>query len=108
MSGIPAYMGHIHVHVFHVEKQVLWETQSHHMVVDVAMNRTERLEGFKSLRGLDVPDVAGVPYLIHVLEEVIDLRDDYAMRIRYDTYLFQTQKTLNSKLLITNWIKSSP
>ena len=82
MSGIASDVGHIDVDIFHLEEQVLWVLQAYDMVVDVAMNSPQRLEGCELFGGFNVPDVAGMPYLIHVLEEIKDLRDEGSVGIR--------------------------
>ena len=85
MTGIASDMGHIHMHVFHLKKQVFRILKAYDVVVDVAMNRAERLESLKLLRGLNVSNVAGMPDLIHILEEVKDLWDDGPMGVGQHT-----------------------
>jgi len=51
------------------------------MVVDVAMHGTQRLEVGQSIGGLDVADVARMPQLVNVLEEVEKLWYERAMRV---------------------------
>jgi len=83
MSRITADMGHIHMHVLNFEEQFPWILNTDDVVIDVAVNSAERLEAFKLLRGLNVSYVAGMPYLVHVLEKVKDLRNQSSVGIRY-------------------------
>ena len=68
MAWIAADVGHVDVDVFHVEKQILWILHSHHMVVDVAMHGTQRLEMRQGIGGFNVADVARMPQLVDVPE----------------------------------------
>lgn len=61
VAGIAANVGHINVHIFHVEKEVCWVLHPYDMVVDVAVNSAQRLERSQSFGGLDAADVARMP-----------------------------------------------
>ena len=82
MAGIAADVGHVDVDILDVEKQVLRVLQAHHMVVDIAMNGAQRLERGQGIGCFDIADVARVPQLVNVLEEVEKLRNEGAMRVR--------------------------
>jgi hypothetical protein len=71
------------MHVLNFEEQFPWILNTDDVVIDVAVNSAERLEAFKLLRGLNVSYVAGMPYLVHVLEKVKDLRNQSSVGIRY-------------------------
>ena len=57
MPRIAADMGHIYLHVFHLEKQIFRISHPDDMVVNVAMNGTQRLEMCQSFGGSDVADI---------------------------------------------------
>ena len=78
---ITADMGHVDIDIFHMEKQVFGILQAHGVVVDVAMNRPQRLEVGQSLSRLDVAQIASVPQLVNVLEEVEKLWHEGTMGI---------------------------
>ena len=82
MAGITADVGHVDIDILDVEKQVLGILRPHHVVVDVAVDGAQRLERSQGLGRLDVADVARMPQLINILEEVKKLRNQGAVRIR--------------------------
>ena len=86
MAGITADVGHVDIDILDVEKQVLGILHPHHMVVDVAVDGTQGLEGSQGLGRLDVADVARMPQLINIFEEVEQLRNEGAVRIRKNPY----------------------
>ena len=94
MSWITSDVGHVHMHVLDFEEQFPRILHPDDVVVDVAVDSAERLECFKLLRGLNVSYVAGMPYLVHVLEKVKDLRNQTSMSVRY--YADAKQKAVNS------------
>ena len=85
MAGIAPDMGHIDVDVLHLEEEVFGVLQTDDVVVDVAVNSPQRLEGCELFSGFDVSDVTGMPNLVHVLEEIKDLRDDGPVCVRYNS-----------------------
>ena len=85
-------MCHEDVYIFDVKELVFWVLHPDNVVVAVAVNSTQWLEGSQLLGGLDVADVAGMPNLIHILEKVKDLRDDRAMRVGKDADSFHKNK----------------
>ena len=74
-------MGHVDIDVFHMEKEVFWVLQPNDVVVDVAVNRAQRLEVSQGLGSFDIADVARVPQLVDVLEEVEKLWHEGTMRV---------------------------
>ncbi len=82
VAGIAADMGHVDIDILDMEKQVLGILHSHDMVVDVAMHSAQWLEVGQSIGGLDVADVASMPQLVNILEEVEKLWYERAMRVR--------------------------
>ena len=82
MPGIAADVGHVDINVLDMEEQILRVLHPHDMVVDVAVDGTQGLELGQGIGGFDVADVAGMPQLVDVLEEVEELRDEGAVRIR--------------------------
>ena len=95
MAWIAADVGHVDVDVFHMEKQILGILHPHDMVIDVAMHGAKRLEMSQGIGSLDVADVARMPQLVDVLEEVEELWDEGAMRVRKNTYFFHFKFTIN-------------
>ena len=87
MAWIAADMGHVDVNVFDMEEQVFGILHANDVVVDVAMHGTQRLEMSQGIRGFYVADVARMPQLIDVLEEVEELRDEGAVRVRQNADL---------------------
>ena len=94
MPWVTPDVGHVYMYVLHLEKQVLGVLQSDDMVVDIAMNSSKRFEGFELFGGFNVADVAGMPYLVNVLEEIKDLGDDDAMRVGKDADPFHDGRLL--------------
>ena len=81
------------------EEQILRILQPDDVVVDVAVDSSQRFEGCELFGGFNVPDVAGMPNLIHVLEEIKDLRDDGPMSVGNNSNSFH-QKLLTSNFLL--------
>lgn len=104
MSGIAPDVGHVNVGVFHLEEQILGVLQSDDVVVDVAVNSPQRLEGCELFSGLDVSDVTGMPNFVHVLKKVKDLGDNRPVGVRENADAFHGNK--NVKLFIAVWLAS--
>ena len=81
VAGIAPDMGHVDIDILDMEKQVLGVLHPHDMVIDVAMHGTQRLEVGQSIGSLDVADVARMPQLVNILEEVEKLWYERAMRV---------------------------
>ena len=81
VAGIAPDMGHVDIDILDMEKQVLGVLHSYDMVVDVAMHSTQWLEVGQGIGGLDVADVARMPQLVNILEEVEKLWYERAMRV---------------------------
>lgn len=76
MPWIASDMGHVDMHVLYLKKLIFRILQSDDVVIYVAVYSTKRLERLKLFGNLYVPDVTGMPNLIHILEKGVDLRDD--------------------------------
>ena len=81
VAGIAPDMGHVDIDILDMEKQVLGILHPHDMVVDIAMHGTQRLEVGQGIGSLDVADVARMPQLVNILEEVEKLWYERAMRV---------------------------
>ena len=95
MAWIAADMGHVNIDILDVEKQIFGILHPHDMVVDVAIYGTQRLEMSQGIGSLDVADVARMPQLVDILEEVEELWNKRAMRVRKNTYFFHFKFTIN-------------
>ena len=82
VAGIATDVGHVDIDILDMEKQVLGILHPHDMVVDVAMHGPQGLEVGQGLGRLDAADVARMPQLIHVFEEMEKLWYERAMRVR--------------------------
>ncbi len=82
VAGIPTDVGHVDINVLDMEKQVPRILHTHDMVIDVAMYSTQGLEIGQGIGGLYIADIARMPQLVNVLEEVEKLWYEGAMRIR--------------------------
>ena len=82
VAWIAPDVGHVDIDILDMEKQVLGILHPHDMVVDVAMHGTQRLEVGQGIGSLDVADVASMPQLVNILEEVEKLWYERAMRVR--------------------------
>ena len=81
VARIAADVGHVDIDILDMKKQILGILHSHDMVVDVAMHSTQWLEVGQGIGGLDVADVARMPQLVNVLEEVEKLWYERTMRV---------------------------
>ena len=95
MAGITADVGHVDIDILDMEKQVLGVLHPHHVVVDVAVDGAQGLERSQGLGRLDVADVTRMPQLVDVLEEVEQLRNQGAVRIRKNAYFFHLRLIIN-------------
>ena len=84
VSGITTDVGHIDIGIFDVEKQVLGILHADYMVVNIAVDGTQRLEVGQGVSRFNVADVACMPQFINVFEKVEKLWDENAMCIRQD------------------------
>ena len=84
MVRVTADVGHEDVDIFDVEIEVLGILHSDDVVVHVAVYGSQRLEGGQSLSRLNAADVARMPQLIHVLEEVEELWYEGTMGVGKD------------------------
>ena len=90
-------MGHVDVCVLYLEEQVSGVLQADNVVVNVAVNSPQGFEGCELFGGFNVPDVAGMPNLIHVLEEVKDLGNEGPVGVGKDADALH--KTENGKYI---------
>ena len=81
VARIAAYVGHIDIHVFDMEEQAFGILHPDDMVVDVAMHGAQWLEGGQGISRLDAANIARVPQLVDVFEEMEELRYEGAVRI---------------------------
>ena len=84
MAGIAADVGHVDVDILDMEGQALGVLHPYDVVVDVAMHGPQGLEVGQGLGRLDAADVARMPQLIHVFEEMEELWYEGAMGVRQD------------------------
>ena len=52
------------------------------MVVDVAMDSPKGLESLELFCCFNVPDITGMPNLVHIFEEAVNLGDNDSMSVR--------------------------
>ena len=81
MSRVAADVGHVDVDVFHVKEEVFGVLHPNDLAVDVAVHGAQRLEVGQGLGCLNAADVAGMPQLVNVFEEVEELWHERTMRI---------------------------
>lgn len=81
-SGVSAYMGHKHLHPFTFKETVQRMDKPQVVIVAVACNSYKRLETAYFFRQLHSPaEVTCMPYLVHGLEEVLELPAEDAVCI---------------------------
>ena len=80
-SWITSYMCHEDVYIFDMKKLVFRVLHPDNVVIAIAVNSTQWLEGRQLLGCLNVANIAGMPNLIHILEKIKDLRNERAMRV---------------------------
>ena len=87
--GISANMDHQDLKPFALEKPVDRVGISKVIVVAVAGHAEHRLEGCNLFSGPETAaEISRMPNLVHRSQEFPELLAEYAMRIRYETYLF--------------------
>ena len=84
MSRIAADVGHVDVHILDVKKEVFGILQTHGVVVNVAVDGSQRLEMRQGVSSFDIANITRMPQLVNVLEEVEELWDDGAVCVRQD------------------------
>lgn len=81
MSWIAPDVGHVDFDVLYVKEEVLGVLHSHDVAVDVAVHGAQRFEVAQGFGGLNAADVASVPQLVNVFEEVEELWHERTMCI---------------------------
>ena len=70
MAWIASNMGHVDIDVFHMEKQVFGILHAYDVVINVAVDGTQRFEVSQCIGSLDITDITSMPQLVNVFEEV--------------------------------------
>lgn len=82
MTGITAYMGHEDRHPSALEELMMGVLETDVLSVTVAMDTDKRLEGCYLIgRSESASEVSGMPYLVHRLEELLELWAEYSVSV---------------------------
>jgi hypothetical protein len=80
--GISSYMGHQDLHSFTLEETMERMGEAQIVIVTVSCHSDQRLEGSHLSSKLHTsPEITGVPYLIHLGEELPELRIENAVSV---------------------------
>lgn len=88
-TGITSDMYHEYLEPFALEEAMDRMSIAQVVVVTVSGDADKRLEGRDFLCGLKTAsEIAGMPHLVNRSKKFLELLAEYAMRIRYETYIF--------------------
>lgn len=88
-SGIATYMNHEHLEALAFKEAMNRMSIAEIIVVTVSGDADKRLESRDFLCGLKTAsEIASMPHLVNRSKKFLELLAEYAMRIRYETYIF--------------------
>lgn len=90
--ALKTYMGYQNPNALGLEILKFGEGVTHRVVVDVAPNGFERLEGGYFVGQRERPDVAGTPYFVDLAQKFAKSLVEYSVGVRYDSNAFHEGK----------------
>lgn len=102
LPRITAYMSHQHIHILYSKTQQFRKGLTHLIIINITVNRSERLKGFKLFHQCYRAYISRMPHLIAIGKILFIFIVPVAMGVRQQSYLFhhrliQIEKTNDNK-----------